>query len=76
MNMHYWDLQFGSDIQENYSSIARHVDLGILAEICSRNMVKFGVNFRAYHKFNRSPDTLNVSVSARITILNKNSLDS
>jgi len=28
--------------------------------ICSRNPVKFGVNFRAYHQFNRDSDYLNI----------------
>jgi len=30
--------------------------------ICSRNSVKFGVNFRAYHKYSRGSDYLNASV--------------
>jgi len=33
MKMHYWNLQVGCDIQENYSNIARRIDLGIIASI-------------------------------------------
>jgi class 3 adenylate cyclase len=32
-------------------------------EICNRNFVKFGVNFRAYHKYGRIPDILNLSTT-------------